>query len=89
MSTTQEVSEEHSLLSPEVSEFITNSSTDEDAIDSSPSVDNVMLPASGKPNNLEEEITQACNSIVGVAWEEVNYYPFCTLIKGESCKYFL
>ena len=53
-------------------EFLPNSSGDDDAIESSASSDNLMLPAGGKPNNLDEEIAQACNAFFSVVWEEVN-----------------
>ena len=75
MTAPQDVREEH--LSPEVPELLPNLSGDDDAIESSTSSDNLMLPAGGKPNNLEEEITQACNSVLSVVWEEVNESDIC------------
>lgn len=78
LTTAQDIREEHPLLSPEVPEFLPNSSGDDDAIESSASSDNLMLPAGGKPNNLDEEIAQACNAFFSVVWEEID-------ITNRSC----
>jgi hypothetical protein len=72
MTSAQDMREEHPLLSPEIPELLPNLSGNDDAIETITSNDNLMPPASGKPNNLEEEIAQACNSLLGVVWEQVN-----------------
>ena len=69
--------EEHPMLSPEVPEFSPiTTGVDESSEKSTTSSDNIMLLPAGKPNNLEEEITQACSSIFSVVWEEVMYMYF-------------
>lgn len=77
MTTSQDMREEHPMLSPEVPEFSPSTTgVDESSEKSTTSSDNIMLLPAGKPNNLEEEITQACNSIFSVVWEEVMYMYF-------------
>ncbi|XP_028416243.1 GATOR complex protein WDR59-like isoform X1 [Dendronephthya gigantea] len=74
----QETREEHPLLSPEVPEFRPNLSSDDVGIESSTSSDSLNVLARGKPNNLEGEITQACNTIHDIVLEEVD-------ITNRSC----
>ena len=71
MTSAHDVREEHPLLSPETPELLPNFPGDNDALGSNTISDNLMLPAGGKPDNLEEEIAHARSCIVGVVWEEV------------------
>ena len=77
MTASHDMREEHPIISPEAPEFLPSSTGNDETSEKSTSSDNLMLPPSGKPNNLEEEITQTCNSILSVVWEEVmNMYEF-------------
>lgn len=77
MTVSQDMREEHPILSPEVPEFLPSSSGSDEASEKITRSDNVLLPPAGKPNNLEEEITQTCNAILSVVWEEVmNMHKF-------------
>ena len=64
--------EERPLLSPELSEFVSSSTGDDDVINSSASSENFMLPVARIPDNLEDEITQARSSFNGVDFDEVS-----------------